>query len=42
MKTKKKSFEPDFVACGSFKVLRFVPGAHVKIEFDALFFCLPF
>lgn len=35
MKMKKKSFKPDFAGCGSFKVLRFVPGDHVRIEFDA-------
>lgn len=34
MKTKKCS-KPDFKAHGDFTVLWFVPGDHVKIEFDA-------
>lgn len=34
MKTKNCS-RPHFLANGDFAVLRFVPGDHVKIEFDA-------
>ena len=34
MKTKKRS-KPNFIGNGTFAVLRFVPGDHVKVEFDA-------